>query len=873
MLRYKQSILSALYRKEIGMGENLKLLAHYDKDEKNKKQFLIDHLLQVSNHSGELGKKVQLENISKILGLLHDFGKNKEDFQLYIKGKYKGRVDHSSAGGVMIECISKKVYEDYNVENLLNNKKLKKNIWNFYKEILQYPILAHHGLYDIIDNNFNHRTKIRIDRNKDNDKGLEKNNLQFLKILNEKYIRLNRESIYDLYNKGFKEFIEVYKKINLIAPNIDTTSTKEERIVRKRSKHFYYGALVRLLLSILKDADIYDSSNYYRSDRDKAYGQNELNGIWKEMGQAIESLYESFNKKTNKSDLDLVRTNLANEIYDFSKKYKKGAYKLDMPVGSGKTYASLRYALGNAKSFDKTRIFYCTAFLSVLEQNAFSIKEVLGEKYILEHHSNIIEDYEEKEEDEDEKDYQVQEYLKESWESPIILTTMVQLSNTLFKHKSSNIRRFSKLINSVLIIDEIQSLPPKAIFNFNLMTNFLTGIMGCTVIHSTATPPNLDNKEALTYPCNYGNKSGDTSIIKSIERKEIFSRVNYYSLLGDNLDNVLSSEDLSGHIKKQLETEMSALVVLNTKKAVENLYNTLIEEDEFIENDTEIIYLTTNQCPKHRLDIIEKMKNRLKNLRNSKDKRKLICVSTKLVEAGVDIDFDIVYRSLAGIDSIIQCGGRCNREGQKLSKGKLFILKYEEENLKYLPDIQKQVDAAETAFKIASISGNRDEKIDIEKICQNYFHKLYLNEEKAGNYLSYPLDEKENILNLLTTNKNMVSNYRVSKGEKPNFYLRQSFKTAAFEFDLIKEDTISVIVQYKNKEIIEKLYEAIERIDYNSIKIILKRLQPYTINIRRVVEYENYITKELEGEILILSKEAYDKEVGLVKGELQALCF
>lgn len=845
------------------------LLAHYDGTEPSKEQYLIDHLLEVSRYSGELGKEVGLTNVSRLVGLLHDFGKSREKFQLYITGKYKGKVDHSSVGGIIIEYIAPTVYKDYNIKNLLEDKGLKKKVWNIYKEIVQYPILAHHGLYDIIDNNLDHRTGLRLDISKFDDQDFENRNLEFLNLLNQKYITLHKESIYDLYHKGFKEFIEIYKKIGNLAPFKDSRF-KKDRITRRKTIDFYYGSLVRLLLSILKEGDIYDSSNYYREDKDIVYSNKKLNKIWDEMEESIEGLYTKFNKNPNKSNLDKIRTELANEIYDFSKKHRKGAYKLDMPVGSGKTYAALRYAVNNCKRFQKKRIFYCTAFLSVLEQNAFSIREILGSKYILEHHSNIIEDYEMDEEIDDKKDYGIHEYLKESWESPVVLTTLVQLSNTLFKHKSSNIRRFSKLINSVLIIDEIQSLPPKAIYNFNLMTNFLTEVMNCTVVHSTATPPNLDNKFALRYPCNYGGRSGRSSIVEQTSKPEVFSRVNYYSLLGENLDKILNSQDLSKHIKEELKTEMSALVVLNTKRAVENLYNTLLEDSD---NNTEIIYLTTNQCPRHRLNIIENMKERLTDLRSGTDNTKLICISTKLVEAGVDIDFDMVYRSLAGLDSIIQCGGRCNREGKKRGKGKLFILKYEDEKLKYLRDIQKQVDASEVALKIELLENGEHENIDIEKACDNYFHKLYLNEESEGNYLSYPIKEEENILNLLTNNPNLEVDYRINKGEKPDFYLKQSFKTAALNFELIKEDTISVIVQYENEELIEDLYSLIESQDYFNIKKILKKLQPYTISIRRVAEYERYITKELDGEILILSNEAYDEKVGLIKGELQSLFF
>lgn len=855
------------------MNHLTSLLAHYDQEKPKKTQFLVDHLLEVAKGCKNLGRLINLGSICQLIGLLHDFGKNRETFQLYIKGEYKGRVDHSSAGGIILGYIADEVYEHYDIKNLLKSKKFKERDWDLYREILQYPILAHHGLYDIIDNNFNYRTGLRLNSNKGSEYDLITNDLEFLNLLNGAYINLNNTSIHELYYKGFKEFIEINKTIKNMVPNTTTILDTDDRIRRMKSLHFYYGALTRLLLSILKDADIYDSSNYYRKDKHKTYSQEELNGIWGKMGQSIEKLYDEFDKKQNKSELDIVRTKLANEIYDFSFKHGKGAFKLDMPVGLGKTYAGLRYAIGNAKQFEKTRVFYCTAFLSVLEQNASSIRDVLGDKYILEHHSNIIQDYDGKEEEQDQKDYEVYEYLKESWETPVILTSVVQLSNTLFKHRASNIRRFSKLINSVIIIDEIQSLPTKALYNFNLMTNFLTNIMNCTVIHSTATPPNFDNKDALAYPCNYGHKSGESSIIKPIERLEVFSRVDYYSLLGKNLDKTLNSKELVEHIKGQLEKEKSVLVVLNTKRAVLNIYNELNQDTELMEDEVEVIYLTTNQCPKHRLEVIHNMKERLKNIRNSVDKRKIICVSTKLVEAGVDIDFDIAYRSLSGIDSVIQVAGRCNREGKKVSNGKLFIFKYEDENLQSLWDIQKQIEASETALRIMSKDELVDGKIDIERACEYYFHKLYLNEGAGGNNLEYPIKDKETIFNLLTNNPNGYENYKNQQGSKPHFILRQSFKTAAIEFDLIKENAISVIVQYKNDELIEEMYKAIEDNDYYNIKNTLKRLQPYTISIRRVVEYGNYITQELDGEILILSKEAYSKEVGLIKGELELLSF
>ncbi len=849
------------------MNDYKTLLAHNDKLDVNKRQFLLTHLLEVAKKSSVMGDSVALKNSCELIGLLHDFGKSSELFQMYIKGQYSGKVNHSSAGAKVLVHISKVVKEEYGVCEILEDNGQGIRAWYLYREILQYPILAHHGLYDIIDSDFDYRTELRLDYDKDGGYDFKGSGMNFFSYLNDEYSILTGKSIYKLYFEGFIEFLDIYDKLKKMADKFSEKKYKAKAI------SFYYGALVRLLLSILKDADIYDASNYHKMHKDKAYTQEELNKVWEQMEYSVEEIYDKFENKPNKSKLDMVRTSLANDVYEFSKEAGSGAYKLSMNVGSGKTYAALRYSITNAAKFQKTRIFYCTAFLSVLEQNADVIKELLGDSYVLEHHSNITENFEKSGDDIDEIEYSDYEYLKESWESPVILTTIVQLSNTLFKGKSSNIRRFSKLINSVIIMDEIQSLPMMAIYNFNLMTNFLTNIMNCNVLHCTATPPSFDNNQALKYPCFYGNESMGASVIDSTDNLEVFDRTDYYSLLGGDLLMELDTKDIIDNLKEQLENENSALIVLNTKGAVSSLYNRLLEEDWIEDMECEVIYLTTNQCPNHRLEIIKNMGFYLEELRAGRENKKLICVSTKLIEAGVDIDFDLVYRSLSGIDSIIQSGGRCNREGKKNSKGKVFIFKYCEENLSYMPDLRKQRSAAESALRTLIKNSKDSFKVDIDKACDHYFHKLFCNEEIEGNYLEYPLDQKNTILDLLTTNPIGMKNYRNKYDEKPHFILKQGFKTASTNFDLIKQDSISVIVQYNNDKLMDLLYESIEYGNYSTIKTVLKKLQPYTIDIRDISAYEKYVTPQLNGEILILNKEAYDEKVGLIKGELQLLVY
>jgi CRISPR-associated endonuclease/helicase Cas3 len=860
--------------------DNNKPLAHYDDQTPLGGQLLTDHLMTVSEISGRTGEVIGMGSMSKLIGLLHDLGKCSREFQAYIRGKYKGRVNHSSAGAIILDQVAKKVWADYDIDNFLKSRRIRPDIWHLYREIMQYPILAHHGLYDIIDNKFDYHTGIRLAYAGGDREEYTRKMEDYFNSLNTKYEYTTGKSIYHTYHEGFIEFIKIRKKLYQMALNIKDVATHNKK-TRGKALYFYYGSLVRLLLSILKNADIYDSSNYYREQKDKIYSWDELNLIWERMGESIETLYEGFNKKVDKSQLDIIRTDLANQIYNFSQEYDKGVYKLDMPVGSGKTYAALRYSIANARKFKKSRIFYATAFLSVLEQNASSIKQALAGKqgneyideHILEHHSNIIEEFVEDEDREDRKEYEVTEYLKESWESPIILTTIVQLSNTMFKDRSSNIRRFCKLINSVLIIDEVQSLPTKAIYNFNLMTNFLVNIMNCNLVHCTATQPSFDNNDVLKYPCFYGDGTNNASIISGATKTEVFDRVDYYSLLGGGLDIVLNTQNLTDHIIRQLEVENSALIVLNTKKAVANLYNSLFKDKRISELGWEVIYLTTNQCPKHRLDIIEGMKGRLKKLREGYEHRKLICVSTKLVEAGVDIDFDVVYRSLAGIDNIIQCGGRCNREGKKKDKGKLFIFEYGDESLRYLPDIQKQRDAGKTALRVLERENDTDTRVDIERALDHYFHKLYANDNVRGRNLEFPIDNENTILDLLTINPKGTSDYQVKYNRQPKFMIKQAFKTAAVNFDLINENTINVITPYENKELLEQLYMEIDIQDYHGIKRMLKRLQPYTIAIRRTRDYEVYVSKELDGQIFILNQENYNHRVGLIEGELQPLVF
>lgn len=248
----------------------------------------MDHLFVVSELSKKIGNIVELKSICELLGLLHDFGKYRHEFQLYIMGEYRGTVNHTSAGARILEYIEVEIRRVH-----FDEVNQKQKIWNLYKEILQYPILSHHGLYDIIDKDYNYRTKIRLDYNSNSEE--VKRDLEFFNFLNAEYLGKNNKSIYDLYCEGFTEFEKIYLKLK------DMARKFTEKIDMKKALYFYYGALIRLLLSILKEADIYDSSNYYRTNKDIVYSMDDLSTIWNQMGNLMDDLYAMFEKKTKQN--------------------------------------------------------------------------------------------------------------------------------------------------------------------------------------------------------------------------------------------------------------------------------------------------------------------------------------------------------------------------------------------------------------------------------------------------------------------------------------------------------------------------------------------------------------------------------------------
>lgn len=845
-----------------------KLYAHIDRDKIEKKQTLYTHLLKTGLEAKKIGEKVYMGNISFLTGLLHDIGKASLDFQDKIIKNSNKKVDHSSLGGLFVVKIYKSVFDEIwdskdqsilELRSVLEKDKLTVLDLSDYINILIYTIMSHHGQYDMVRKN---EDMAYVLTSLDRLKKIEKSPYRFGESLQEsldiddfykeveKFYESKEIYIKDIFCKGFLEYLEIIKKLKNSAKEYSEKKDSEALC-------FYKSLLIRLLVSILKSADIKDTINAYENiivDEDI----EKLRQVEKRFEENINIKYESFGEPEGK--LNILRSQISRDILIRSKEDELGIYKLDLPTGAGKTLLSLRYGINQMNYQGKDRFFYVTSFLSVLEQNASEMREILNDDdFILEHHSNVVDDKDEIENDDrdDELDVVKKKFLIDDWTSPVVLTTMVQFYNSIFKGKSANLTRFKSLINSVIILDEWQSIPTEFLYMTNLALNFMKIVMKTTLVLSTATQP-TNASASLDHKLFYGNLDGGNEDI--IENKNYdfsaFERVKL-KIYGD-INKMYGIEDIRDLVLENLDK--SNLIILNTKKLVRKLYDLLENNYE----DKDLYYLTTNLTASDRLKKIKEIKKRL--LKGDK-----ICVvSTQLIEAGVDVDFDLVIRSLSGMDSVVQAMGRCNREGHRQSAFTYLInLDKNEEKTSML----KGVDERKTACK-AALNKSTDD-LDIKKLTEEYFEKLYANLKG---------DQYSDVLKLLAENKRVAGDFqklnKVKKDlkevagylydEKRQIYfdLFQSFKEAYKEFELIEDNNRSAIVNYKDTEKdLNRLMDLANNLkgpnyikNLREIKKIVKKLSRHTVNLNK--KDLGSCGNILDGKIYILPNTYYNEKFG-----------
>ncbi|GGE34851.1 hypothetical protein GCM10011391_11860 [Pullulanibacillus camelliae] len=508
--------------------------------------------------------------------------------------------------------------------------------------------------------------------------------------------------------------------------------------------------------------------------------------------------------------------------------------------GGGKTLASLRYALKHALTHKKERIIYVVPYTTIIEQNAEEVKRILKDRvHILEHHSNVVETESETLNYVKDKSLKL---AKDNWDAPVIFTTMVQFLNAFYSKGTRNVRRLHHLANAVIIFDEVQSVPIKCVSLFNEALNFLKGVGGSSILLCTATQPALDFVQNSI-------EKIDGEIVQDLEQiSGAFKRVD---IIDRTTDKGWDTEALSDFVLEQLQDVSSVLVILNTKTVVRRLFNHIKETDP----NLKVYHLSTSMCAAHRKDILTRVKEAINH------KEKVVCLSTQLIEAGVDISFECVIRSLAGLDSIAQAAGRCNRHGE-FGYRHVYIINHKEENLQHL----KEIATGARITKQLLLDRHHDQGIkDLlsREALTLYFQSYYEALKKDLDY-AIPAFQK-NMFELLKGNAGYKEAYRHKTKKSFNLLLDTSIKTAANHFKVIDNQTTSLLVPYKEGR--EIIAEFNGEVTIEDMTALLKKAQHYTVN---VYQHEiDRLSKNgdiqflLEGKLLCLRENAYDLNYGV----------
>ena len=554
-----------------------------------------------------------------------------------------------------------------------------------------------------------------------------------------------------------------------------------------KNPDFSLSVFIRMLYSCLVDADFLDTEAFMKKGE-----------IKRDTGESIEILLQKLEKYVSKwllnKEINTVngrRTEILRNCLE-ARKREKGLFRLTVPTGGGKTVASLAFALRHAVYNSIDRIIYVISYTSIIEQNAQIFRSILGDENVLESHCNV--DYGDSEE------WNPMKLAAENWDKPVVVTTNVQFFESLFGNKSSKCRKLHNIANSVIIFDEVQMLPADYLKPCIAMIEELVSSFGVSAVLCTATQPALQ-------PFFQSGISAYELCPRMEEQFAFFKRTTF-----QNLDKI-SEEDLI----EKLSGEYQALCIVNTKKKAQALYKALKGQGVF--------HLSTSMYPKHRKRVLEEVRRCLNN------GERCLVLSTSLVEAGVDLDFQSVYRQLAGIDSVIQAAGRCNREGKRSpEESNVYVFRFEEQER--ILGQRKQIEAAKTL-----VSEGKD--ISALETIEEYFKFLY-------HLKSSELDKK-----------NIMAQF---KGIKCNF------PKVAEDFKMIENDTKTVFIPIE-----EEAQDLLQQLKYQGFtKTSMRKAGQYSVTL-----YDDVIEKmEAAGMIEpvaenindfyeLKDKERYTEEFGL----------
>ncbi|HUI91140.1 MAG TPA: CRISPR-associated helicase Cas3' [Chitinivibrionales bacterium] len=710
-------------------------------------QPLEEHLLNVAKMAADFINIEDWKSWAYLAGLWHDLGKYSEGFQSYIRATGKTDDDEEKVATRVQHAIHGAF------QAIQSNVKLGK--------ILAYIIAGHHaGLADW---------------------GTEYTGR---KALQNRIADNNEKKVFNKLLSNIPDSIR-----NARFPQ---ELPKNGSRLNKKNISFW----IRVLYSCVVDADFLDTERFICSEKGL---QRYQYPFLQELKKRFDSFMERKTKEAVPSKVNEARKIVLEQCKNISSQ-EPGFFSLSVPTGGGKTLSSMAFALNHALSYNKKRIIYVIPYTSIIEQTADVFRKVFGESALVEHHSNIAA----------EKDTVLNRLASENWDAPLIVTTSVQFFESLYAARSSTCRKLHNILNSVVILDEVQLLPPEFLQPILLAMNTLKEIFGVTFVLSTATQPALNENGILKRNAiDYGLKDvrpiteKSESLYKDLLRVEI------------KFPHEINASQTWDEIALELCRHESVLCIVNRRKDCRELFDRMPKGT---------LHLSALMHGAHRSGVIENIKTKLNNGENIR------VVSTQLVEAGVDIDFPIVYRAFAGFDSIAQAAGRCNREG-RLVKGKVYVFNPPQSSPSGL--LLKAEQCTKELLAIDNVNFSTPE------IFEKFFSLFYSSIND--------LDEK-GIIDLVT-----------KEAGKGNFW----FRTAANRFTLIPEgSTFSVLILCsETEEILRNLSFA------GPNRENMRKLQRYTVNLYKNVFDEMYakgfIKEVYEGIWATTTLDVYKEDVGL----------
>ena len=582
--------------------------------------------------------------------------------------------------------------------------------------------------------------------------------------------------------------------------------TKPDAVPTSRPPGHDLSLWIRMLFSCLVDADFLDTEAFMKPNRClERHGYPELGTLAEPLDRYLEELM----KEDPESLVNRIRSEVL-QACRHAAVLPPGLFSLTVPTGGGKTLSAIAFAMAHAHAYGKRRVIYVIPYTSIVEQTAETLAKVFGSEAVLEHHSALGEA----------SDTPRNRLASENWDAPVVVTTAVQFFESLFAARPGRCRKLHNIVDSVVLIDETQLLPTDFLLPILKTLQELTDAYGATVLLSTATQPNLEERTGMD-----GRFPGLRGVREIIENPDVLAtRLRRVDI---QFPEDLNARRRWAELAYELGGHKQVLCIVNTRRDCRSLCHCM---------PAGTIHLSAHMCPQHRSEVIREIRSRIKAGKYVR------VISTQLIEAGVDLDFPVVYRALCGLDSIAQAAGRCNREGKGAMAGQVVVFVPPRPAP---PGILRQ-GADITRVMLAS---GLDDPLSPESF-RRYLADLHL---ARGNDR---LDRKD-IIGLLKT--------------RPGLSFR--FRTAASRFRLIDDqEQESVIVRYgQTGKDVEKFEELLSNLQtWGPSRKLLRQLQRYSVSIpardHARLRHDGRL-RDILGLWVQDDEGLYDRTFGLIVGE------